>query len=58
MVKSPITVRPGSSILDVAGLMAEKKIGCVPVTDESNRLVGFLSAIDLLRHFAQQASDQ
>ena len=54
MIENPTTVLPSQSIRDLAGLLADKKLGCVPVADDERRLVGFLSAVDVLRFFSQQ----
>ena len=54
MVENPTTVLPSQSIHEIAGLLADKKLGCVPVADEIRRLVGFLSAVDVLRYFSKQ----
>jgi CBS domain-containing membrane protein len=49
MKKKVITVKPDTSIKDAAHLMADKKIGCVPVI-ESRALVGLLTTTDILRY--------
>jgi CBS domain-containing protein len=49
MKKKVITIKPDTSIKDAAHLMADKKIGCVPVV-ESETLVGLLTTTDILRY--------
>ena len=49
MKKRVITVKPDTPIKDAAQLMADKKIGCVPVI-ESGTLVGLLTTTDILRY--------
>ncbi|HXG52406.1 MAG TPA: CBS domain-containing protein [candidate division Zixibacteria bacterium] len=49
MKKNVITVRPDTPIKDAARLMAEKKIGCVPVMDEGT-LIGLVTTTDILRY--------
>jgi CBS domain-containing protein len=49
MKKRVITVKPDTPIKDAAHLMADKKIGCVPVV-ESGTLVGLLTTTDILRY--------
>ena len=49
MKKKVITIKPDTSIKDAAHLMADKKIGCVPVV-ESGTLVGLLTTTDILRY--------
>ena len=38
MCHDVLWVNPGTSVCDCANLMAEHKIGCVPVCDENQRL--------------------
>jgi CBS domain-containing protein len=51
MSAPPVTIGPDASAREAAALMAEKKIGCVPVLD-GDEVVGILTETDLLRHFA------
>ena len=44
-----ITVRPDTPIKDAAYLMADKKIGCVPVV-ERGALMGLVTTTDILRY--------
>jgi len=52
MSAPPIVIRPEASVRQAARLMAERKIGCLPVTDESDAFVGLVTETDVLRHFA------
>ncbi len=49
MKKRVVTVKPETPIKDVAHLMADKKIGCVPVVSEGT-LVGLVTTTDILRY--------
>ena len=49
MTKRVITVTSDTKIGDAARLMADKKIGCVPVIDEGT-LVGLVTTTDILRY--------
>ena len=49
MKKRVITVAPDTAIKDVARLMADKKIGCVPVVKDG-MVVGLLTTTDILRY--------
>jgi CBS domain-containing membrane protein len=49
MKKKVITVAPDTTIKDAARLMADKKIGCVPVVSDG-ALVGLLTTTDILRY--------
>lgn len=46
-----ITVAPDVSVKEAARLMAENKIGCLPVV-EGKRFVGLVTETDMLRHLA------
>jgi acetoin utilization protein AcuB len=52
MTTDVITVGPQDSLADAAGLMMEKKIGSLPVT-ENGRVVGILTETDMLRLIVQ-----
>ena len=49
MKKKVITVNAETKIAEAARLMADKKIGCVPVIDDG-RLVGLVTTTDILRY--------
>ena len=51
MTPDPYVVSPDTSFTDVAEVMAERKIGCVIVTDH-NRVVGIFTAVDAMRLMA------
>ncbi|MBO4300208.1 MAG: CBS domain-containing protein [Desulfovibrio sp.] len=47
MTPSPITVKPGDPVEQVALIMQEKAIGGLPVVDKNNKLVGIISDHDV-----------
>lgn len=47
MSTPPITIDPDASLQKAALLMAEQKIGCLPVV-EADRLIGLLTETDVL----------
>jgi acetoin utilization protein AcuB len=47
MCKAPFTADPADPVEDAARTMREKKIGCLPVTD-NDRVVGIITGLDLL----------
>lgn len=49
MKKNVVTVKPDTPIKDAARLMADKKIGCVPVMSEG-ALVGLVTTTNILRY--------
>jgi len=49
MKKRVITVAPETSIEDAARLMADKKIGCLPVVSDG-AIVGLMTTTDILRY--------
>jgi acetoin utilization protein AcuB len=51
MSEPPITIGPEGTVEEAAHLMAEHKIGCLPVL-EKDELVGMVTETDLLRYFA------
>jgi len=51
MRQAPEALRATDPISQAVALMQEKKYGCVPVVDTEHRVVGIVTAIDIL-HFA------
>jgi CBS domain-containing protein len=57
MSSPPIVIDADSPVEEAAFLMAERKIGCLPVM-EGQTLVGLLTEADLLRYFAGVTDDE
>ncbi|MFQ5416583.1 MAG: CBS domain-containing protein [Myxococcota bacterium] len=53
MSSPPIVVEPFASVEQAARLLAENKIGCLPVVDREE-LVGMITSTDVLFYFAGQ----
>jgi len=53
MSQPVITISKGTSVKEAARLMAENKIGCLPVV-EGTRLVGLVTETDILRYTANR----
>ncbi len=53
MRRGVFTVGPDTPASEAAGIMADHKIGALPVIDENEKLVGILSATDILRVFSK-----
>jgi CBS domain-containing protein len=53
MTRNLTTVRRDTPLLHAVRLILVNKIGCLPVVDEEQNLVGLLSELDLLREFAK-----
>ena len=51
MSAPPIVIGPDATVEEAARVMAERKIGCLPVLDDT-KLVGMLTETDVLRYFA------
>ena len=51
-----VSTRPEATIAEVAGLLKEKRIGAVVVTDADGRLCGIISERDLARGLANHGS--
>ena len=49
-----ITARENASLLDVASLLAERRIGAVLVVDMGGEVVGILSERDIVRRIAEK----
>ena len=51
MSEPPVSISPDAPVQSAAALMADRKIGCLPVT-ENEKLIGIVTETDLLHHFA------
>tara|TARA_B100001093_G_scaffold207336_2_gene199294 strand:- start:294 stop:1475 length:1182 start_codon:yes stop_codon:yes gene_type:complete len=47
MIKDPITLSKTNTLSDALGVMKENRIGGIPITDETNTLVGIITNRDL-----------
>jgi len=47
MISNPVTIKKGATVNDALGLMAEYKIGGIPVVDNDGHLVGIVTNRDL-----------
>ncbi|MEN0002430.1 MAG: DUF294 nucleotidyltransferase-like domain-containing protein, partial [Pseudomonadota bacterium] len=47
--RDPLSVRPGTMLIDAVSLMTERRIGHLPVIDEERRPVGIVTRTDLIR---------
>jgi len=49
MVRNVLTVKPDTSVAEVARLLVEHDISAVPVVDDHGKMVGIISEADLMR---------
>lgn len=49
MTRDPHSVRLDTPLRDAANQLLERRIGCLPVVDDSGRLLGIVSETDLIR---------
>jgi len=57
MSKPAIVIGADALVEQAARVMAERKIGCLPVIDDDGQLAGLVTETDLLRHFAGVAGE-
>lgn len=48
MSSAPHTIGPDASVADAARLLVSRKIGALPVVDETRQLVGIITVVDCL----------
>jgi CBS domain-containing protein len=51
MTRAPITVEPTTSVVDVAAIFVDERIGAVPVVRDDDTLLGIVSYVDVIAHF-------
>lgn len=54
MTKDVITISSDTFIEDAAQMMIDKKIGCLPVVEDKNILVGLITETDVLQYFVNE----
>lgn len=54
MTKNVTTVSPDATVNDAAQIMIDKKVGCLPVVKEKNKLVGLITETDVLQYFVNE----
>jgi CBS domain-containing protein len=57
MSEPAVVIGADDSVERAAQVMAERKIGCLPVVDDNGQLAGLVTETDLLRHFAGAAGE-
>ena len=50
MTSAPVTLAPSALVMQAQTLMSESNIHHLPIVEQDNRVVGMLTAADLLRH--------
>ncbi len=58
MQRDVVTVRVSDSLEEVERVLADAKVGGVPVLDENERILGVLSTTDLVDRYAGDEDDQ
>jgi CBS domain-containing protein len=58
MTRKLVTVRPSTPVRDAIRLIVKKRVSGLLVVDDNGNLVGVLSEVDCLRHFAVSQYDQ
>lgn len=54
MTRDPYTLTPEDPVSKALSAMIQSNYGCIPVTDEKKKLVGILTARDILRWISAQ----
>ena len=49
MIDKPFTIKPNATLLESLNLMREHRIGCLPVVNDDNELIGVITEMDFLR---------
>ena len=58
MIKNPITINENATVQDAIDMFSTHRVGCLPVIDASERLVGFLSDGDVMEFLARRTKLQ
>ena len=52
-----VTIKPEAAFKDAAALMLTEKIGCLPVVDDDDNLLGLITESDVLRCFVLEVNE-
>jgi len=53
MKKHPPTIRPGQPVVDAIKVMAERKLGCIPVVDKEKHPIGIITEREIIEYAAK-----
>jgi CBS domain-containing protein len=53
MSKSPLSLKPGETVMNAAQTMLRRRISGVPIVDDEGALIGILSKSDIARYYAE-----
>lgn len=54
MTKDVIAISPDTSIEDATQIMVDRKVGCLPVVEGKNILLGLITETDVLQYFINE----
>ncbi len=54
MTKNVTTISPEETVENAAQIMIDKKVGCLPVVKDKNKLVGLITETDVLQYFVNE----
>ncbi|MCF6153090.1 MAG: CBS domain-containing protein [Candidatus Kuenenia stuttgartiensis] len=54
MTKNVVAISPDTTIEDAAQIMIDKKVGCLPVVEDKNTLLGLITETDVLQYFVHE----
>ena len=52
MTANPVCVPPTASVLEIAELLLDERVGALPVVTDDDKLLGIVSYVDVIGHFA------
>ncbi len=55
MARNVVTINPEVTIEEAAQSMIDKKVGCLPVVKDKNKLIGLITETDVLQYFVDES---
>ena len=49
MIETPTTIKPTATLIEALRAMRENRIGCLPVVNDKDELIGIITEMDFLR---------
>lgn len=53
MQKDPLTLSPDDSVVKAVTLMAQRKLGCIPLVDKTHKICGLVTTHEIVKFIAQ-----
>ena len=54
MTSGPLSANPTTDVMEIADLMFQNNVSCIPIVDDSNSIIGIITERDLVKYLIQE----